>query len=327
MKKAIKYSVLVCAVSWMAALVFYLVTGYTGYPSGDIGTDTKNQLSLAAFSALYMFFPLICALLLQIINRDDTIQSGRKSSFRPASFSIGKYRPDFSRGLLKFKPRWSWVAGCLLVPCIIFIGILANGLFADISFSGENMQPEIAEALAQQTGGMSYGLFILITIISGLFAGVTINAVVAFGEEYGWRYYMVEALRDVKFLKAALFIGTVWGLWHFPIILMGHNYPVHRVEGVFMMCAMCILFGIIEMYFVVKSRSVYPAAIIHGTLNALAGLSTFMVKGGNDLLNGMPGVSGCIAMSAAIAGIFVYDCYISRDNILTSTLAEGLDRE
>ncbi len=327
MKKAIRYSIVVCLVSWFAALVFHLITGYDGHPSGDINLDTKNQLSYMAFAAFYMFFPAICAIMLQLTGKEVGPGAEKQGGCHLGSYRLSGIRPDFSKGLLKFKPRWSWLVGILLVPAIIFLGIICNGLFAEVSWSGESLQPEIMAALQEQTGGMSFATFIAITIVSGLFAGVTINALAAFGEEYGWRYYMVNALRDVKFLKAALIIGIVWGLWHFPIILMGHNYPVHRLAGVFMMCGMCILLGILEMYFVIKSRSVYPAAIIHGTLNALAGLNTFMVSGGNDLLNGMPGVSGFIAMTIAIAALFIYDKYISHDNILSSTLAEGLDRK
>ena len=70
---------------------------------------------------------------------------------------------------------------------------------------------------------MPAAMMIVMVLFSGLIAGVTINAVAAFGEEYGWRNYLVGALRDVKFPKAALFIGVVWGIWHFPLILMGHN--------------------------------------------------------------------------------------------------------
>ena len=31
--------------------------------------------------------------------------------------------------------------------------------------------------------------------------------------------------------------GVIWGFWHAPLILNGHNYPQHPVVGVFMMVA------------------------------------------------------------------------------------------
>lgn len=33
---------------------------------------------------------------------------------------------------------------------------------------------------------------------------------VAFGKEYGWRDYLVDALRGQQFWKAALLIGFAW---------------------------------------------------------------------------------------------------------------------
>ncbi len=308
MKKAIRFSFVVCAVSWTAALIFHLCTGYNGHPSGDTSLDAKKRLGMMAFSTFYMFFPAICAIILQKINKDSI-------------------RQDFSKGLLRFKPQWSWLAGYLLVPVIVLLAILVNGLFAKVNFSAEGLAPEFLAALETQAKGMSYPVFLLIALFSSLVAGITINAIAAFGEEYGWRYYMVNALKGQSFWKSALLIGGVWGLWHFPVILMGHNYPDHRVAGVFMMCVMCILLGIIEMYFVLKARSVYPAAIIHGTFNALAGFAIILVNGGNDLLNGMPGLSGFIVMIFFIILLFLYDKYISRDHIFTNTLEQSIKRD
>ncbi|MDY3979530.1 MAG: CPBP family intramembrane glutamic endopeptidase [Tidjanibacter sp.] len=298
MKKAIRFSIVVCLVSWLSALVFHLVTGYT------VNSDQNAKLVFTAFCTAYMFLPLVCGLILQLFDRQ-----------KPAA-----------TGLLRFRPRRSWLVGWLLVPLVIFVAILCNSLFADVSFSAENMPATLVSAVEAQFGQMSMGIFVLLTLGSGLLAGVTINAVAAFGEEYGWRNYMVDALRGVKFWKAALLIGIVWGLWHFPIILMGHNYPVHRVAGVFMMCLMTLALGVIELYFVLKARSVYPAAIIHGTFNALAGATSMFVSGGNDLLNGMPGLSGAIAMTLFVVLLVIYDRYISREKIFSRTIGESLGR-
>ena len=172
---------------------------------------------------------------------------------------------------------------------------------------------------------MTPTFLIVTTIISGLFAGATINALFAFGEEYGWRNYLVDALREKKFVFASIFIGIVWGLWHFPLILLGHNYPQHSVAGVFMMVIFCVLASFVELYFVLKAKSVYPAAIFHGTINAVAGLNVLLIKGGNDLLNGAAGLSGFIVISIVIIVICLIDKYVCKDNIFSKTIEEVLD--
>lgn len=136
---------------------------------------------------------------------------------------------------------------------------------------------------------------------------------------------MVNALRKKDFTFATIFTGVVWGFWHFPLILIGHNYPQHPIAGVFMMVLFCILISFIELYLVLKAKSVYPAAIFHGTINALGGLNIILIKGGGDLLNGITGLSGFVAMSIIVLMIFVFDKYIFRDNIFNKTIEEVLE--
>ena len=92
-----------------------------------------------------------------------------------------------------------------------------------------------------------------------------------------------------------------------------------------MMVVFCVLASFVELYFVLKAKSVYPAAIFHGTINAVAGLNVLLIKGGNDLINGATGVSGFIVISIIIAVIYVCDKYILKDNIFTKTIEEELE--
>ncbi len=302
MKKAIRYSIVVCFFSWaMFALAHW------GF---GIGADTPTGLMV--FSAVYMFFPLITALVLQSIDKEKFNHTG----------------------LVNFKVKWSWVVAWLLPVVLVFLCILINGMMPGVSLEYNSEQlinqyhvPEDQqEMVREQMGQMPAYLMMIITLVSGLAAGATVNAIAAFGEEYGWRNYLVGALRELKFWKAALFIGIVWGIWHFPLILMGHNYPNEPYWGVLMMAVMCILLGIIELYFVLKSKSMVVAAILHGTINAVSGMTIYFTLGGNDFLNGMAGLSGFIVMVVTILCIWFYDKRISKENLCGMTLGEALER-
>ena len=300
MKKAIKYAIAVCLFSWAMFAVAHWGFG--------IGADTPTGFMI--FSAVYMFFPLITALVMQAIDKEKFNHTG----------------------LVNFKVSWVWVVAWLLPLVMSLVCIPVNSLMpgVELQYNAEQLinqyhvPEDQQEMVREQMGQMPAYLMIIITLVSGLIAGVTINAICAFGEEYGWRNYLVNALREVKFWPAALFIGIVWGLWHFPLILMGHNYPNEPQWGVLLMVVMCILLGIIELYFVLKSKSMVVAAIMHGTFNALAGMVIYFTLGGNDFLNGMPGLSGFITMALAILGIWIYDKYISKENLCSMTLGEAL---
>ena len=302
MKKAIRYSVAVCLFSWAVFAVAHWGFG--------MGADTPKGLML--FSTVYMFFPLITALVLQAIDKERFNHTG----------------------LVNFKVSWPWVVAWLLPVAMTLACILVNGWMpgVELQYNSEQLinqyhvPEDQQEMVREQMGQMPVYLMIIITLVSGLIAGVTINAIAAFGEEYGWRNYLVGALREVKFWKAALFIGIVWGIWHFPLILMGHNYPNEPRWGVLLMVVFCIVMGVIELYFVLKTKSMIPAAIFHGTVNAVSGMVIYFTLGGNDFLNGMPGLSGFIVMAATILCIWIYDKFVSKDNICSMTLGEALGR-
>ena len=303
MKKAIRFSIVVCLFSWAVAAVARF----------GFGLDPKNNPGMfTVFAMAYMFFPLITALVLQAIDKEKFNHTG----------------------LVNFKVSWSWLVAWLLPVVMSLVCIPINSWMpgVELQYNSEQLinqyhvPEEQQEMVREQLGKIPSYLLIISTIFSGLIAGITINAVATFGEEYGWRNYLVGALREVKFWKAALFIGIVWGIWHFPLILMGHNYLNEPRWGVLLMVVMCILLGSIELYFVLKSKSMIVAAIMHGTINAVSGITIYFILGGNDFLNGMPGLAGFIVMGVTIMCIWIYDKYISKDSLCTMTLGEALER-
>src|SRR5699024_8504095 len=122
-----------------------------------------------------------------------------------------------------------------------------------------------------------------------LVGGITINAILAFGEEVGWRGFLLRVLRALCFWKASLLIGLIWGQWHAPLTLFaGHNYTSTPVFGVFMMTLFCMLSSPILSFITVKSRSIFPAAFFHVVMNGSGSLGIMIVAGGNpELLNGL----------------------------------------
>src|SRR5699024_9575008 len=134
----------------------------------------------------------------------------------------------------------------------------------------------------------------------GLLGGITINAIFAFGEEVGWRGFLLQEFRSLGFWKASLLIGLIWGIWHAPLIIFaGHNYPRTPIVGIVMMTLFCILLCPGLALITVHSRSISAAAFFHGMINSSASLGIMIVAGGNsELLNGISGLAGFIILLA-----------------------------
>jgi membrane protease YdiL (CAAX protease family) len=225
-----------------------------------------------------------------------------------------------------------WFLIAWLLPLVLSVGGLGIGLlFPDVSFSLEmkgmfdrfegSFPKEQVEEMKRSIE--TFPLHpIWLTLIQGLVAGPTINAVFGFGEELGWRAFLPRMLRNMHFLKASLLIGLIWGIWHSPLILMGHNYPDHPKIGVLMMTLWCILLTPLFLYISIRSRSVIAAAIFHGTINALAGIGIMLIEGGNDLLVGVTGLAGFIALSLLLLLFYLYDRSISKSPLLRSRIGD-----
>lgn len=128
--------------------------------------------------------------------------------------------------------------------------------------------------------------------------GPIVNIIPTMGEELGWRGYLLPKLRMFLSDRASLMItGVIWGIWHLPIIVMGHNYGTdywgYPWFGILAMIVFCVMLGIIEGYITIKLESAFPAAMIHSTVNAGASLPILFAKSGYNPLLG-PAVTGLV---------------------------------
>ncbi len=180
--------------------------------------------------------------------------------------------------------RWGlyWIFGWLgfiaFFVAAPFVGALF-GLFPMdlVNFSGYR------EAIESLPGGeevlslapiRTIALFVLLTLpLQAL-----LLTPFTFGEEWGWRGYLLPRLLPLGQWPALLISGAIWGLWHAPIILLGFNYPEHPVLGVFLMTIFCMIFGTILGWTRLATGSVWPAVLGH------AGINSSQVLGGVAVL-------------------------------------------
>ena len=127
----------------------------------------------------------------------------------------------------------------------------------------------------------------LYVAFGGLFYGFTINALFAFGEEYGWRGVLQDELAPLGEFRANVLIGLLWGFWHAPLIVAtGYNFPGQPVLGTLMMMVALVPFAFVAYQARRLTGSLFGPAIVHGLFNGMAGLFLFML--GRDALIAFP---------------------------------------
>lgn len=228
------------------------------------------DLSIVALGPLYMFTPGIAGLAVCLFNG---------VSLSAVGLRIG---------------RWRWIA----LSTVLSLPIIGLVVLISLGIPGVSFDPSLD--LASELGLPSSGIhWFIVALFVMVFYGATINALLGFGEEFGWRGYLLWELAPLGFWKASFVIGAVWGLWHAPLILAGHNYPSFPVAGVLAFTVICITMSPIFTLLVVRGQSVLPAAVFHGVFNATAGLVAY--AGTQEVL-----LRELVASPAGVVGFLVF---------------------
>lgn len=214
--------------------------------------------------------------------------------------------------------RWILVAWLVPIPIVALVLVIALAVPGTefttdpIVFLLElGVSETDAEEALEALGSIPVPLWMLI-LIGGLQAGITINAVAAFGEELGWRGVLLGELAEFGFWKASVVIGVLWGVWHAPIIALGHNFPDQPMLGIVVMTGATVALSPLYTYVTVRSRSVLAPSVLHGTFNAIGPLSIMYVAG-SLLVTSPVGIAGIFA-----ATLLVFCCYV-HDTVVAST--------
>ena len=193
---------------------------------------------------------------------------------------------------------WAW----LLFPALAVVTGLLTWAFGagklDTQFT------LIKESLAAVPGGAAIPAWLVVLIQVGvaLTFGPLINTIFALGEELGWRGFLLPRLLPLGQWRAIGLSGVIWGIWHAPAILQGHNYPSHPVAGVFMMIVLCVLLGAILSWLYLRTRSPWAPALAHGSLNAIAGVPLLFLTGVDITIGGtLASVIGWIPLALFVA--------------------------
>ncbi len=250
-------------IAWAFGLWVYLTGGLVNSPELIPGTGITLALALIALG--YMWAPALAHILTRLVTREGWKDTG-----------LG----------LRLELWWTWAAAWFLPAVLTFLGVVVYFLVFPQHFDAElGAVSQLLEAAAEQTGQVipfSPWTLVLIQLGVGAFIAPFINSFFTFGEEFGWRAYLQPKLMALGFRRAMLLMGLIWGVWHWPVIAMGHNFGFDYWgapwAGFLMMTwftlTACIIFG----WLTLRGQSVWPAVIAHAATNGIAAAGILFLR-------------------------------------------------
>ena len=277
LKRILIYILVTFGLTWAYCLlvVYPLANGesLSGVPA------LATQLLVAAG----MFFPAVCVLLTRLIT---------KEGFRNAWL-----KPNLKGNLKYYLLVWFGPGILTLLGAGLYFLVFPKNL--DLTFSYFVATLESAGAPMEELP-IPIGLLMLVQCMQALFLAPALNFVTCFGEEWGWRGYLLPKMSErFSTVPTLLITGIIWGLWHAPLTVIGHNYgigyPGIPFTGNAMMCLFCTVMGVILSYVTLKTKSCIPAILGHGAINGIAAIGIyFTYDGGNPFVG--PAPTGIIGM-------------------------------
>jgi membrane protease YdiL (CAAX protease family) len=282
-RRILIYLALAFGIAWATSLAVYLTGGLRDSPM--LIPAANISLALVLLAGPVMWAPALANLLTRLVTRE-----GWRDAY---------LRPRLKGGW----PYWlaAWLAPALLtvVGLVIYFLIFPRYYDAELSTLRQAL-----EAAPLDPGEINLWVLTAVQVVQALLLAPAINGIATFGEEFGWRGYLQPKLMALGPRRAMGLMGLIWGVWHWPAVLMGHNYgldyPGAPFLGPLAMVWFTLVVGTLLGWLTFKAGSVWPAVIGHAALNGIASLGVIFMRGEpNPLLGPLPvGLVGGIAFAA-----------------------------
>ena len=262
---------------------------------GAVGVPFVVRVSIG------MLGPALAAVLVRIIRHEGFADAGLRL--------VGRGR----RG------AWRMYIAAYIVPPLLIALAIGFALLTGVQHwayveNVQSMAQTITKTLADQHQSLPKGftaeqlatISVISSTVLAFTLGILFNMIFTFGEEFGWRGYLLPRLAPLGGVRAAIISSIIWGLWHAPLIILnGYNYPGHTWLGVGMMVIFTVALGMIFAWLRFRSGSVWPSTLAHAAYNAQAGFGAILLSPADSLLRAPIGLIGLIPMLLIAIGLAI----------------------
>lgn len=234
--------------------------------------------------AAAMFFPALGVLLTRLITKE--------------GFKNAWLKPNIKKHIRYYLLAWFGPGILTLLGAAIYFLLVPGSFDPDCGYMRLTMA---AAGVPYEAQAVPMNLLMLIQTVQAFLLAPILNFVTCFGEEWGWRGYLLPKMSErFSTIPTLLITGVIWGLWHAPLTIIGHNYGLgywgYPFTGIAMMCVFCIVMGIFLSYVTLKTGSCIPAILGHGAINGIGAIGIYFTQdGGNPFIGPAPtGIIGII---------------------------------
>lgn len=231
-----------------------LVTFLSAFPYYFIISENAVD---SEWTLLLMWMPALAAILMRLITKESVFKGLGWNPLKSLHWIL----------LAAFIPlAIEWVS--------IGLGVAAGAAEWNASYiSAENGLVSLkGNALLFGTSDQNWAFFFFNYLLSYFVGAVLYSIAFAFGEELGWRGYLQPRITEkYGWAKGLMILGIVWGYWHMPGVLLGHNYPDYPILGALvLMPILTTAFSWVLGEAYRKSMNIWVPVVLHGAINISA---------------------------------------------------------
>ncbi len=197
----------------------------------------------------------------------------------------------------------AWVV-ILMIGTMILTSLLGNlagmDIVGNINFDTDrvlrHMTPQgmdsadIPEWFQSLNSGVLFALMVLFQFL----LGTTLYVAYTYGEELGWRGFLLQETKALGFWKGNLITGLFSGIWYLALFFQESDNEAWTSVNMVVMVLFYISLAYPMAYFARKSGSILTAACMVGVLMALAGVLGLFIVSDQYFLTGMTGPVGIV---------------------------------